>query len=150
MLYLALVTSIFGSIVLTASLKMLSVFKFIKWNPIGFSKKYHLFEDSHPFISWLFLALLIFLANLILYLLMQYVQNVPPFITSLIIGGLFAMVAEWIIYDLPAELSSFKKLSIPFMVMVVINARFIIETASFHYQAQLERNRLPYKESVIK
>ena len=97
-----------------------------------------------------FLAVLIFIANFILYLLMQYVQNVPPFITSLVIGGLFAIVAEWIIYDLPAEIYSFKKLSIPFIVTVVIAARFIIETASFHYKAQLERNRLPYKETVIK
>ncbi len=150
MLYLAFITSLFASIFLTVSLKMLSFFKFIQWNPIGFSKKYQFFEGSHPFINWLFLAVVIFVVNLIIYLIMQYVQNVPPFITSLVIGGLFAIIAEWIIYDLPAELSSFKKLSIPFIVMVVITARFIIETASFHYQAHLERNRLPYKESVIK
>jgi hypothetical protein len=150
MLYLAFITSLFGSIFLTASIKMLSVFHFIDWNPIGFAKKYHLFEGSHPFISWLFLVVVIFLINFILYLIMQYVHQVPAFITSLVIGGLFAVIAEWIIYDLPAELYSFKKLSIPFIVMVIITARFIFETASFHYQAHLERNRLPYKESVIK
>lgn len=150
MLYLAFVTSIFASIILTASLKLLSFFKFIKWNPVGFSKRYHLFEDSHPFIIWIFLAILIFLVAFIFYLIMQYTSNVPPFITSLVIGVLFAIIVEWIIFDLPAELSSFKQLSIPFMVMVVITARFIFETATFHYQANQERNRLPYKESMIK
>jgi len=149
-LFLAFITSLFGSIFLTLSLKMLSLFKFIEWNPIGFSKKYQLFEESHPFISWLFLAVVIFVVNFILYLIMQYVHNVPPFITSLVIGSLFAIIVEWIIYDLPAELYSFKKLSIPFIVMVVMTARFLFETASFHHQAQLERNRLPYKESMIK
>lgn len=149
-MYLAFITSIFASIILTASLKLLSIFKFIKWNPVGYAKRYHLFEDSHPLISWLFLAILIFLVCFIFYLVMQYAYNVPPFITSLVIGAVFAMIVEWIIFDLPAELSSFKQLSIPFMVTVVIAARFIFETASFHYQAHQERNRLPYKESVIK
>lgn len=150
MLYLAFITSIFASIFLTVSLKMLSLFRFIRWNPIGFTSRYHIFEDSHPLISWIFLAILIFFVTFVFYLIMQYVHNVPPFITSLVIGALFAIIAEWIIFDLPAELSSFKKLSIPFMVMVIITARFVFETASFHYQAHLERNRLPYKESVIK
>lgn len=150
MIYLAIVTSLFASIILSAELKMLSYFKIIKWNPIGFADRYSILEDSHPFVHWIFLAIMIWLISFILYLIMQYVHNVPPFITSLVIGVIFAMVIEWIIYDLPAELSSFKKLSIPFMVIVVICARFLFETASFHHQAHLERNKLPYKESVIK
>lgn len=100
--------------------------------------------------SWIFLAIIILIVTFLLYLVMQYVQNVPPFLTSLVIGVLFSIIIEWIIFNLPAEVSSFKKLSIPFMVMVTITARFVFETAAFHYQAQLERNKLPYKESVIK
>src|SRR5690606_29308421 len=150
MLYLALVTSIAASIFLSLMLQMLSYFKFIKWNPIGFAERYGILEESHAIVHWLFLAIMIFLTSFILYLIMQYVYNVPAFITSLVIGVILAIMTEWIIYDLPAELSSFKKLSIPFMVIIVISARFLFETASFHYKAHLERNKLPYKESVIK
>lgn len=82
--------------------------------------------------------------------MMQYVALVPPFLTSLIIGGVLALIVEWSIYDLPAELSSFKRLSIPFMVTVIMTSRFVFETATFHYQASNTRNKLPYKESVIK
>ena len=117
------------------------------WLPIGFSKKYQLFEESHPFISWLFLAVVIFVVNFILYLIMQYVHNVPPFITSLVIGSLFAIIVEWIIYDLPAELYSFKKLSIPFR-----NFRFHRQVHASIDDAMksnhLKRTKLPHTKNI--
>lgn len=150
MIYLAIITSLCASIFLTISLKLLSLFKFIKWNPVGYTKKFDIFESSHWLIQWLFLVIMIFLITLILYFIMQYVVFVPAFLTSLIIGGILALLCEWAIFDLPAEMTSFKKLSIPFMVMVIITARFVFETAAFHYTANNERNKLPYKDSVIK
>lgn len=149
MIYLATYTSIAASLFLTFSLKMLSIFKFIKWNPIGFTKNLFILEDSHPLIQWLFLVFIIFVVTFILYIIMQFVELVPAFLTSLILGAIIALVIEWIIFDLPAELSSFKKLSIPFMVIIVMTARFVFETAVFHYKASKEENKLPYNDSMI-
>ncbi|RHW38483.1 hypothetical protein D1B33_06285 [Lysinibacillus yapensis] len=149
-MYLAVATSLAASIFLTISLKLLSLFHFIKWNPVGFTKKLEIFESSHWATKWLFLLIFIFLITFVLYLVMQFIEMVPPFFTSLIIGGILALLCEWVIFDLPAELKSFKKLSIPFIVTVVITARFVFETAVFHYQAAHEENKLPYKDSVIK
>ena len=150
MIYLAVVTSLVAAIFLTVSIKLLSIFHFIKWSPVGYTKRLDILENSHWTIKWLFLLIIVFLIIFIFYIIMQYVQMVPAFVTSLIIGAIFALLCEWIIFDLPAEMSSFKKLSIPFMVTVVITARFVFDTAMFHYKAHLERNKLPYKDTVIK
>ena len=149
MIYLAVVTSLFASIFLTISLKLLSLFHFIKWSPVGYAKKLNILEGSHWSVKWLFLLIIIFLITLLFYFAMQFVEMVPAFLTSLIIGSILALICEWIIFDLPAELKSFKKLSIPFMVTVVIAARFVFETAVFHYRAHNEK-KLPYKDSVVK
>ena len=58
---------------------MISIFKFIKWNPIGFTKNLFILEDSHPLIRWIFLAILIFVVTFIFYMIMQYVELVPAF-----------------------------------------------------------------------
>lgn len=150
LIYLAFITSLFASIFLTLSLKVLSYLNFIKWNPVGYTKRLDILEANHPFIKWLFLAIVLFLIILVLYLIFQFVELVPAFITSLVIGGILALISEWIIYDLPAEMKSFKKLSIPFIITVIITARFVFETATFHYKAHGERNKLPYNDSVIK
>lgn len=150
MIYLGFITSLVASIFLSISLKALSFFHFIKWNPIGYAKRLQIFESSHPLYKWFFLTMVIFVTILIFYFIMQYVQLVPAFLTSLVIGGVIALISEWVIYSLPAELSSFKKLSVPFMVTVIITARFVFETAQFHYMASGERNQLPYKDTMIK
>lgn len=150
MIYLAIMTSLFASLFLTLALKTLSFLNFIRWNPVGYTKRLDILVENHPLIQWLFLAIVIFLIILILYLIMQFVELVPAFITSLVIGGILALISEWVIYDLPAELKSFKKLSIPYIVTVIITARFVFETATFHYRAHGERNKLPYNDSVIK
>lgn len=152
MLYLAFMTSLAASIFLTIALKLLSLFHFIKWNPIGYTKKLEILEENHPLLQWFFLLIVIFIITFILYMVMQYVIQVPAFLTSLIIGGVLALLIEWAIKDLPAELSSFKKLSIPFIITVIMTARFVFETAAFHFKAtHFEReNKLPYKDTVIK
>ncbi|RUL56944.1 MULTISPECIES: hypothetical protein [Lysinibacillus] len=150
MIYLAVVTSIFASIFLTISMKVLSLFHFVKWSPVGYTKRLGILENSHWSIKWLFLLIIVFLITLIFYLIMQYIILVPHFLTSLVIGALLALIIEWFIFELPAELSSFKKLSIPFMVTVIVTARFVFETAAYHYRAHAERNKLPYKDTVIK
>lgn len=150
MFYLAFLTSFFASLFLTIMLKVLEYFKFIRWNPVGYTKKLNVLENSHESTQWMLLWFMIFLVTIILYLVMQFVIQVPPFLTSLVIGGVIALIVEWIIFNLSAELSSFKKLSVPFMVVVIMTSRFVFETAAFHYEANNSRNKLPYEDTVIK
>lgn len=150
MIYLAFITSFFASLFLTFMLKVLEYFKFIKWNPVGYTTKLNILENSHESTQWMLLWFMIFILTFILYLVMQFVIQVPPFLTSLIIGGIISIITEWIIFNLKAELSSFKKLSVPFMIVVIITSRFVFETAAFHYRANHGRNKLPYKDTVIK
>lgn len=150
MFYLAFLTSFVASLFLTFMLKVLEYFKFIRWNPVGYTKKLNILENSHESTQWMLLWFMIFIITFILYLVMQFVIQVPPFLTSLIIGGVIALITEWIIFNLSAELSSFKKLSVPFIIVVIITSRFVFETATYHYQASSSRNKLPYKDSVIK
>lgn len=147
MFYLANVTSLVSTVSLLIMLKLLHLFKWVKWHPTTFLKDEGIKDKAS---RWLLLGIIIFLICLILFLALQYVQNVPPFLLSLIIGAAIALMTEWIIYDLPAEFSSFKKLSVPFFVVVIIASRFIIETAIFHRKNLGSRNKLPYNASVIK
>lgn len=150
MFYLAFITSFAASLFLTFMLKVLEYFKFIKWDPVGYTKKLNIMENSHESTQWMLLWFMIFILTFILYMVMQFVIQVPPFFTSLIIGGLIAIITEWIIFNLKAELSSFKKLSVPFIIIVIITSRFVFETATFHYRANHGRNKLPYKNTMIK
>lgn len=63
---------------------------------------------------------------------MRYVYIIPAFFSSLLLGLLVTITLEWIALDLPLQLTSFKKLSIPFIVIVVCLLRFLLETANFH------------------
>lgn len=152
MFRVAIYTSIAAALFLTLSLSTLSFFKFIQWNPLDYTERFNILPNSHGLIQWLFLALVLFIIIIIFFLIMQYVALVPAFITSLVIGGVIALIIEWFIYELPAELNSFTKLSLPFIITVIVTARFVFETANFHYRANLheKENELPYKDTVIK
>lgn len=148
----AIYTSIAAAIFLTISLSALSFFKFIQWNPLDYTKRFNILQDSHGFFQWLFLGFILLIIIFLFYLIMQYVPLVPAFVSSLIIGGILALIIEWFIFELPAELESFTKLSVPFIIIVIVTARFVFETASFHHQANLKekQNELPYEDTMIK
>jgi len=63
---------------------------------------------------------------------MRYVYVIPAVFSSLLLGLFVTILLEWTALDLPLQLSSFKKLSIPFIVVVVCLLRFLLETANFH------------------
>ena len=129
---IASITGIVSAISLAICLKGLHYFHLIKWNPIGFYKKWELFEGSSKLFQWSLLTLLLFLIALILYLTLQFVHIIPAVVTSFLLGLLFTLTVEWIARDLPLQLASFKKLSIPFIVVVICLLRFLLETANFH------------------
>ncbi|MCL1695985.1 MULTISPECIES: hypothetical protein [unclassified Lysinibacillus] len=128
----ASITSLISAIVLALCLKGLHYFHLIKWNPIGFYKKWDLFEGSSKLFQWSFLILVLFLIGFLLYITLRYVYIIPAVLSSFLLGLFVSMTLEWIVLDLPLQSSSFKKLSIPFMVIIICLLRFLLETANFH------------------
>ena len=133
----ASITAIVSAITLAIFLKGLYYFHLIKWNPIGFYEKWELFEESSKLFQWSLLILLLFLTALILYSTLQFVHIIPAILTSLLLGLLFTITVELVARDLPMQLGSFKKLSIPFIVVVVCLLRFLLETANFHMKEHI-------------
>ena len=131
-------TSLVSAVFFALALKLLHLFHFISWKPVGFANRWGM-EDSSAAGKWVLLICLLFVIAFIMYLIMQFVTSVPAVFTSFVIGLLLAMVTEWVIFDYPAEAASFKKLSIPFIVIVIIALRFIFETAAFHRREKLVR-----------
>lgn len=148
----AFVTSVASSVVLAIVLKGLSYFHLVNWKPITFLKESELVGHSSAFSHWGIFVIMLFLFSFILFIICQFLYFMPAGFTSLIFGLIIAVLVEWKIYDLAPELSSFKKLSIPFIVVIIGFARFIIETAGYHMRAKslVNRNKLPYKSGVIK
>lgn len=136
LLKIASITALVSAMVLTLSLKGLHYFHLIKWNPIGFYKKWELFEGSSKLFQWSLLLLLLFLFGLFLYMTLRYVHIIPAILSSFLLGLFLTITLEWIALDLPLQLASFKKLSIPFMVVVICLLRFLLETANFHQKEQ--------------
>ena len=125
-----LITSLFASLLVTVSLKVLHLFNFISWYPVGFLKKFEWFEWS-AFERWGVLFLILALCTAILMFIAQLLTKLPAFLFSLILGLVIALILEWQILNLPIEWASLKKLSIPFIIVVVTIMRLIIETS--HY-----------------
>ena len=123
-----LITAMVASLFVTVGLKGLHAFHLIKWNPIQFLKKIERF-DWTTFACWVVLFFMIsILAYLLLYLFqLPFFQS--PFVVSLIFGIIAALLIEWQVRNLPIEWQSIKKLSIPFIVLLLISSRFLTETA---------------------
>lgn len=128
----ASITSLVGALVLALCLKGLHYFHLIKWNPIGFYKKWDLFEGSSKLFQWSFFILVLFMIGFLLYITLRYVYIIPAVLSSFLLGLFVSITLEWIVLDLPLQSSSFKKLSIPFIVIVICLLRFLLETANFH------------------
>ena len=138
-------TGIASSLYLTVMLKMLHFFNWIKWHPTKFL---HVVDDGLT--RWVVLFVILAGASALVYLILMNVRRVPAIVLGIICGLAIAFVAEWIIYDLSAEAKSFKRLSIPFIVIITTAAVFITETAIFHREQIEKGNELPYSTSMIK
>lgn len=140
-----LATGIASSLYLTVMLKMLQFFKWIKWHPTKFL---HVVDDGLT--RWVVLFAILAVASMLVYLVLMNIRRVPAIVVGIIFGLAIAFVAEWIIYDLSAEAKSFKRLSIPFIVIIATATVFIAETAIFHREQIEKGNELPYSTSMIK
>ena len=140
-----LATSLASSLYLTVMLKMLHFFNWIKWHPTKFL---HVVDDGLT--RWIVLFAILAVVSALVYLILMNIRRVPAIVIGIIVGLAIAFVAEWIVYDLSAEAKSFKRLSIPFIVIIATTTVFIAETAIFHREQIEKGNELPYDRSMIK
>lgn len=131
---LAISTSLASALGTLIMLKVLDFFHFIKWNPIGFSKTFHIFSKTNVYGKWLILFLVVWAVCIALYYISLLFAKIPVAITSIVIGLLIAIVLEWIILDTDSLEKTIKKVSIPFLCIVIISTRFLMESAIFHSQ----------------
>ena len=131
---LSIFTSITAAIVTVILLKMLSFFHFIKWSPVGFSKMFELFSKSNVYVKWGLLLIVTWVLCVALYYLSILFIKIPVSISSLVLGVILALVMEFIILDADSLEKTIEKISIPFICIVVIMTRFIMESAIFHAQ----------------
>ena len=129
---LLIVTSLVGAIGTTILFKLLDYFQFIKWNPIGYTKVFSFLDGRNVYIKWIILFLFIWGICFLLYYVGLLFAKIPVAITSIALGLLIAIVIEWIILDTDSIEKTIKKLSIPFMCIVIMTVRFIMESAIFH------------------
>ena len=128
----AISTSIVNAFLLTFMLKVLQLFDIIKWHPTKFLTYNTMTEPLSRFEKWLILGILLAIMTLILFYLCKYIPYKNVALTGFIVSLLLAIILNWIIQDLPMEVKSLKKLSIPFIVIVMMSFRFVSDTASFH------------------
>lgn len=124
-------TAITGALITTIALKFLQLFKFINWSPVGWAKKWHLFEYAHQSIKWTLLFIALTLLFAILYFVVSFTTSIPPSITALILGSIVVFTVEWTIGSPQSPVAAIKSISIPYLALMAIVFRFITGTAVF-------------------
>lgn len=131
---LAISTSFAGTVIIVIMLKILDFFHFIQWDPVGFSDTFHILKDSNTFIKWGILFIIVWAGSIILYYISLLFMKIPVPITSIALGLLIAFVLEWIILDASSIEKTIKRMSIPFICIIILATRFLMESAIFHAQ----------------
>lgn len=131
---LSISTSFAATLVCIILLLIMDLFDFIKWSPIGFADKIQLFDSTPNYIKWSVLFIVIWGICILFYYISLIFLKIPVSISSLGIGILIAVFLEWLILDKSSFIETIKHLSIPFMCIIVILARFLMESAIFHAQ----------------
>lgn len=124
-------TSIFAALFMVISLKFLHIFKFIKWSPVSWSKKWHVFASDHFSLKWLllFLGLVVILA--VLYLLVSFLDSIPPSISALSLSVISIILIEWLIGEPESLVKTLRSISVPLFAIIAIVLRFVTGTAVF-------------------
>lgn len=127
-------TSVFAALAMALSLKFLHFFNFVKWSPVGWSKRWNVFPAEHIMhyiVNWLLLILALSILFAILYAVLSFLHKVPPSISALILGLLFVYVVEWFINKPDSPVQIIRSLSIPFLAVTAIVFRFVSGTAVY-------------------
>ncbi|MEK3981241.1 hypothetical protein MKY37_19720 [Psychrobacillus sp. FSL K6-2836] len=131
---LSISTSLVAALTTTILFKLLDFFHFIKWNPIGYAKTFQLLKESNVYIKWISLFFIIWGVCFLLYYVSLLFAKIPVSITSIAVGLLIAVALEWIILDTDSIEKTIKRISIPFICIVIVGVRFVMESAIFHSQ----------------
>ena len=113
----------------TCFLLFLKTFKFISWNPTGWSKKYQLFSQTHISIKWILLGFMLFIFILLILKVLSYTKKIHPLLTSIVLGICIWLGTEWVI---TSDFSFINKTAIPFLVVVLIFTQVLAETAVYY------------------
>lgn len=129
---LSISTSFVAALVCIVLLKVFELFHFIKWSPIGYTEKLHLLDSVKDYWKWSILFLAVWCICFVFYYLSLIFIKIPVSISSLALGILLAIAMEWIFLDESSLMKTLKHLSIPFMSIVILLVRFMMESAIFH------------------
>jgi hypothetical protein len=134
-------TSIVAAIMMWISLMLLKLFNFIKWSPVGWTKRWSLFEKAHVSEKWIVLFVALLLLFFIFYAGISFLHQIPPTITSLLTATLAVLLIEWLIHFTKSPMEIFKSISVPFFVVTTMIVRFIVGTAVFMKKLSLEKSK---------
>lgn len=137
-------TSVFAALFTTLSLKFLHFFNFIKWSPIGWSKKWKIFTSEqimHYIANWLLLILALTVLFAIIYIVASQLYKIPPSISALIIGIVFVFVVEWFISKPDTFTEAIRTISLPLLALMAIAFRFTVGTAVFMKEISVENTK---------
>lgn len=139
--YVYLWTILSSSLTFLLSLKILHVFKFIKFSPIGWAENLNVFDHAHPLVKWFILWIFIMVVIAILFALGEFMKNIKMNFMAILLAVLFVWLIEWYMQKTP----NIHKFSIPLGVMIAIHLLWILETASYHGKLRSldSRNKLP-------
>ncbi|WP_102691379.1 hypothetical protein [Rummeliibacillus pycnus] len=141
-------TILCSSLTFILSLKILKTFSFMKFSPTGWTKKYHVFSDSHILVKWFILWILILAIAGILFTLAELLKKVRTDFMSLVIAVIIVWGIEWSVQ----KTIYIHKFSIPLAVVIAIHLLWILETASYHARIRslVSRNKLSNSSNVLK
>ena len=126
-------TAIMAATLSIIALKFLRVFKFIKWSPLGWTKRFHMFTEAPGWVKWIIVWIICFILFFIIYFIARLTFKIPPTLTSLIITVVAILIIEWMIH-VKADLTMIqfiKKISIPFACLFAMIFRFVIGTSVY-------------------
>lgn len=131
---LSISTSFVAAIICMVLLKVLELFHFIKWSPIGYAENFETLSSIKDYLKWGILFIGIWCFCILLYYISLIFLKIPVSISSLVLGVILAFVLEWIFLDKISVSKTIKHISIPFVCVVVMLLRFLMESAFFHAQ----------------
>ncbi|WP_153732930.1 hypothetical protein [Sporosarcina obsidiansis] len=126
-------TAVMAAFLSTFSLKFLQVFKFIKWSPIGWSERLHMFTTTPVWFKWGLLWIVCFVIFFLLYLIALFTSKIPPSLSSIVFTVIMLVFIEWMVH-VKGDLSItqfIKKMSIPFAALLAMIIRFVIGTSVY-------------------
>lgn len=124
-------TAIVAGLFMGLALKFLHFFKFIKWSPIGWSKKYQILVGTHWSVKWIFLIIVFTVLFALFYIIFSFLEAIPPGLLAIFLSVIVIIMAEWLIGGPKTFTEIVKSVSIPLLSVTAIVFRFLAGTAVY-------------------